>query len=182
MCGTVSEVEVDPVWPDEALDSVADLLATVRCDGLGLGFPTPLAFNLEGRAVQVQDLGAGLVVRPVTPHLLALDIVMHVCRPVRGRHGRYGVPTKFPLALARAFLDSDRVGLLPKLELDDDSLTLGWCLLDGELVAPQPLTREQIVGRIVELSKAHVGALRGSLKRRHAPRTQLASTASHNEF
>ena len=112
-------VAIDAAWPDVALDRVAELLHTVRCPVLGRNQPAvPLAFTQNGRAVSVRWECGQLAARPITPDLFAIDIVMHICRPVRlSAKWRYewhddsvlrrrGLPCAFPLGFARAFLAS----------------------------------------------------------------------------
>ena len=141
MCGRIPRVAIDAAWPDVALDRVAELLRAVRCPLLGPDQPNvPLAFTRGGEAVTVQWHCGRLVARPITPALFAIDIVGHVCRPVklaRGWYERairagakirlidglsvaedavpYGTPCGFPASFARAFLASHRVDWLPML-------------------------------------------------------------------
>lgn len=141
MCGPLPNLLIDPAWSDSTLDDLADTLTTVRCPLLGPDqLAIPLAFAKGGRAVAVQWESGRLVAKPITPDLFALDIVQHVCRPVKLTRGwlsratsagavirridgapaaedavHYGTPCGFPLSFARAFLVSRRVEWLPKL-------------------------------------------------------------------
>jgi len=141
MCGPLPNLLIDPAWSDPTLDDLADLLTMARCPLLGPDQPAiPLAFTKGGRAVTVQWECGRLVAKPITPDLFALDIVQHICRPVKLTRGwlsratsagavirringvpvaedavHYGTPCGFPLSFARAFLASRRVEWLPKL-------------------------------------------------------------------
>ena len=133
MCGVTPKVLIDPAWPDAALDQVGDLLRAVRCPLLGPDQPNvPLAFTRGGEAVTVQWQCGRLVAKPITPALFAIDIVGHVCRPVKLARGWWarairsgvmlqqkvdadGTPCGFPASFARAFLASHRVDWLPML-------------------------------------------------------------------
>jgi hypothetical protein len=85
MCGRFSYVEIDRAWPDRALNAMGWFMAAVQCPVLANDKPTPLAFFYSGRAVLVNWQIDRSAVRPITPTVLAVDIVPHICRPARPR-------------------------------------------------------------------------------------------------
>ncbi len=155
-CGTFPEIEIDPTSPNTALDAVGDLLADFRCPTFNAVKATPLAFYNCGRAVQVQVLADHAVVRPISPYLLAFDIVPHICRPVESSRAVHRRSCAFPLAFARAYLQSARIGWLPQLTVHErawipallEGLALGWHLFFDTLVEVLASIEEQVTAGI----------------------------------
>lgn len=153
MCGVKPPLLVDPAWPDVAMDGISALLCEVRCALPETGQqPIPLAFRLHGGAVAVRRFGDHLFTQPITANLLALDLVHHICRPVRlPKRWRasiddpevlreHGEPCSFPLDLARVFLASRRIDALPPLTKTFDlwtaeaALPPGWTIFRDRIV------------------------------------------------